>query len=328
MRVSVAMCTYNGARYVLDQIDTILNQTLVPDEIVISDDASQDGTLEVIEEHLRELRHAGTIIPSFVILRNTTPLGVTANFAQAISATSGEVVFLCDQDDRWAPTKVQIMSTVFTSDHSVLLAFSDATLINGEGLQVAGSLFRRLTLSAQERVALRSRRAVPVLIKRNVVTGATVAFRRSLLEIALPFPESWVHDEWLSMLAALRDGLNLVDGALTEYRLHETNQIGARKRTLLYRVRRTFEPRSERNRRLQQRSNDLADALEDRNITPNSDYRHFVSRKARFDQVRLSLPASRLRRLPTIFTELRRGNYRHYSSQGTLDVLRDFMQSS
>lgn len=221
LRVGVALCSYNGQDYIAQQIDSILQQTRQVDLIVVSDDGSTDHTLACIEAALSQGQ-----VP-WRLLRDGR-LGITKNFARAVAACEADVIFLCDQDDVWLPTKVERMMRVFEHDAAALLAFSDAQLV-GADLEVLGRRqFQMVRMTSQMQVSLQGPAAFPTLLRRNVVTGATVAFRRQLLDDALPFVDGWLHDEWLAIMASLRQGLRCVPEPLVLYRQHGRNQCGMR----------------------------------------------------------------------------------------------------
>ena len=125
------MCTHNGARWVERQVRSMLEQTVVPDQIVLSDDASTDDTVALVEALIAERHDAGSGI-ELLVLRNDSPLGVTANFEQAVRHCNGSVVILSDQDDEWEAHRVEAAMELFAADEELDLVASDALLIDGE----------------------------------------------------------------------------------------------------------------------------------------------------------------------------------------------------
>jgi hypothetical protein len=221
LRLGVAMCSYNGEAYIGQQIASILAQTRPVDCIVVSDDGSTDDTPGRVEAALR----AGPVPWRFL---GDGRLGITQNFARAVAACDADVILLCDQDDVWQPHKVERMARVFEEDPSALLAFSDARLVDAALQDLGRSQFQMVRMTDRLHHALEGPRAFETLLRRNVVTGATVAFRRSLLDAALPFMDGWLHDEWLAILAAVQGGLRCVAEPLVLYRQHWRNQCGMR----------------------------------------------------------------------------------------------------
>ena len=228
-RISVALCTYNGERFIAQQIESILAQSMPVDEIVLGDDASSDNTVQIVEE-----RVAGTNI-DLMVRRHNPGLGVRSNFADAISATTGDVIILCDQDDVWHQDKVEKL--VETLDDKELV-HSDARLVDAEGNPKGSALLEELNVSAWEKRNLVDGDALAVLLKRNLVTGATAAVKGEFARSIMPVPDGWIHDEWLGFIAAFDCQLVLLPEALTDYRQHENNQIGAKKEPLFVQINR------------------------------------------------------------------------------------------
>jgi hypothetical protein len=133
-------------------------------------------------------------------------------------------VVLSDQDDVWHPDRIANALRALAGEP--LLHFSEARLIDAHGKPLAGSLFSALELTAATLNALADGRAFETLVRRNIAPGATVAFKRKLLDYAFPFPGQWVHDEWLTVLAAARERVAASTDELIDYRLHGANQIG------------------------------------------------------------------------------------------------------
>ncbi|WP_308468145.1 glycosyltransferase family 2 protein [Rathayibacter soli] len=315
--ISVALCTHNGAAYLQTQLVSILEQTRPVDEIVVSDDASTDATLEIVRATLASI---GSV--KVTILHNDPPLGVTVNFEQAIRATTGDIVILCDQDDVWHPNRVA--AAVQGLANGALLQFSDASLIDMDGSPLGGSLFAALEIDAQTRAALVDGRAFQTLLKRNLATGATVAFRRELLGEALPIPAAWVHDEWLTIFAAVRESVAVSTEQLIGYRQHGANQIGVVEPTLRRKIARVLQPRGDRNRGLAERSRLLLERLVALQSEPGVIDR--ARRKVEIETFRAQLPAARIRRVLPVLRRAASGDYQRYCSQGLMDVVRDLLQ--
>ena len=231
--VSVALCTYKGEVYLAAQLDSILAQTLRPQEVVVFDDVSPDGTWVLLEQHAPRFHDAGI---NFVLNRNAVNLGYVANFEQALKATTRAIVFLCDQDDAWHPTKIERFLAEFERRPDLVALHSNARLVNGNGDDMKYSLFQALEVTRAELDAIHSGRAFEVLVRRNVVTGATLAVRRKVLENAAPAPTGWIHDEWLGMVATFFGTVDCIEEPTIDYRQHESNQVGARRRGFVERV--------------------------------------------------------------------------------------------
>jgi hypothetical protein len=321
--IAIALATYNGARYIEDQVRSFLTQTVPVTEIVLADDASGDDTIAIVERIVAE---AGARAPRLLVLSAAEPFGVTKNFERAIAATTSEFVALSDQDDVWHPRKLERLLDALTSAPKVLLANSDARLVDERGAPLESTLFERLEITAPDLNALRNGDAFGVLLRRNLVTGATVVFRRKLFDDARPFPVSWVHDEWLAIIAAASGRIVPLSERLMDYRQHGANQIGVARPSLQAKVARVLSPRGDRNRLLAERSQLLREALQRLGDAVDPHDVRRAAEKARFETRRAELPANRLRRIVPVMKLAASGDYSRYASQGRADVLRDLLQ--
>jgi glycosyltransferase involved in cell wall biosynthesis len=319
MSISVALCTYNGSAHLEEQLFSIARQTRKPDEVVVSDDGSQDRTLAIVAEVAQ-----ATGLP-VSILAPGSRRGVTANFARALNATTGDLVALCDQDDVWHESHLADLAARLEEDESLLLVHSDARMVEANGSPSGATLFAALRVRRRELRMIRAGHAFDVFIRRNLVTGATTMLRRSLVTRAAPFPSSWVHDEWLGIVAATRDGVDVIDRPLTDYRQHGANQIGAAMLTRRDLVGRLVRSPADRYQRLAAKWSDLAARAESLGLTAAQARR--VREKAAFELSRADDPSSRLGRLGRLLVRLVRGEYRRFASQGSLDVFRDLLAS-
>lgn len=318
--ISVALATYNGERFVRDQLRSILNQDAPVDEVVVADDGSTDTTLAIVDEVARA--NEGPMRVRVVATDRVG--GPTLNFERALASCRGDILILCDQDDVWEPTRVSSILPLFPADGVPRAVFSDATLIDGTGSVLPGSLHENLRVGHRERARLRDGRALEVLIRRNVVTGAATAVSRELYELAVPFPETWVHDEWLAILAASMGDITMLDERLVRYRLHGANQIGVADPDATSRLRRMMLPRGDRLARLLARSVELATRLDA--LDAPSTTRDLARSKAAFEARRALYPASRISRVPAVLRELARGSYPRFASQRRIDAVRDVLQ--
>ncbi|HEU5222619.1 MAG TPA: glycosyltransferase family 2 protein [Candidatus Lumbricidophila sp.] len=322
-RIGVALCTHNGAAHVEAQVRSILNQTRPVDELVVSDDASTDATIRLVEATVAAHVATGAQAPELKLLRNRLPLGVTANFEQALAATSSDVVALADQDDVWSPERVARALAELDAYPQAELVMSDARLIGGDGVDLRRTLFGTLGVDAALVDALRAD-PFEVLLHRNIVTGATVLLTRSLLERARPFPSAWVHDEWLAIVAAVGGGIAVCDAPLIEYRQHGANQIGVTKRTVSVLLERLRAPRTDRNARLLARATVMAERMPALAVG-RARVLAAAYEKLDHERRRSALPARRIARLAPVLQIWRTGGYRNYGL-GAQDALRDLVQ--
>lgn len=322
--ISVALGTHNGARYLREQLGSILAQSHPVAEIVLSDDASGDGTVELAEQVVTEHRSTDATTPALVVRRNPVALGVTGNFEQALRAASGDLVALSDQDDVWHPDRVERAVAEFAARPGLDLVAAEARLVDEAGAPLGSTLLETLGVDDATRASLATDAAFAQLLKRNVLTGATMMASRALVERAAPFPASWVHDEWLAVVASVGGGIAVIAEPLIDYRQHGANQIGVSRLGAGGRLARLREPRTARNARLLARAEDLAARLPaiaggDASVEAE------VQAKLAHERMRQRIPASRLRRLPPVWREWRTGAYGRYG-RGAQDVLRDLVQ--
>lgn len=218
--VSIAIATYNGSRFLAEQLRSILAQTRLPDEIVLSDDKSTDGT---VENARGILDRSG--IP-FLLITNPDSRGSTKNFENAISHCSGDIIFLCDQDDSWYPSKLELQSAILETDPALGYCFSNADLVDQSLNPIHKDLWSSLKLHRWIRRYENDQ--CGTLVLRPLLTGAASAFRRKPLLDAMPFDEGWVHDRWASIFCSAH-GIpgKAISQSLFAYRQHPSQQLSA-----------------------------------------------------------------------------------------------------
>ena len=318
MKTSVACCVYNGARHLGAQLDSLVAQSRRPDEIVVVDDHSTDASASLIDAFARSLPSDVTLI----VERNAHNLGIVANFEKALASTTGDVIFLCDQDDVWHPSKIETMTRAFEQRADLLMLFTDARLIDDRGRPLGHTLFESLEMSRRERRSIRSGDAFSALIARNLVTGAGTALRRSVFERARPFPIEWVHDEWLAIHAAALGTVDFVESPLFDYRQHASNQIGVRRLTLRDKVAKLFAPRGDRYRKMERRTDLLLQRLSVPALQVAQARLDRIADKLAHVRVRSCLPLRRVARPAAILRETASRRYGRYSL-GLRGILRD-----
>ena len=326
VNVSVALCTYNGAAYLEEQLLSILGQSLRPDEIVVSDDGSTDETLAVLGRVVEAWRAEDAAhVVEIMVLRNATALGVTANFEQALSACSGDLIALSDQDDIWWAERLERMVAEFTRRPELQMLHADARLVDAAGEPLGFTLLQTLGVSDADRAAVHAGNAINAYLHRNIVTGATMMMRRELVEQSRPFPAAWVHDEWMAMVAAATGLVDLLEGPLTDYRQHGGNQIGVTNLDASSKLGRLRTPRTARNARLLARAAALQQRASGFEPAASASVLALVDAKLAHETRRSSLPAARLLRVGPIVRGWRAGDYSRFGL-GLQDVLRDLVQ--
>lgn len=220
MRVSIALCTYNGERFLSEQLASIAAQTRLPDELVVCDDVSSDGTIPILEAFADDSPFPVRIH------RNDRNIGSTQNFAQAISRCDGDVIFLCDQDDIWYPPKIERLCNELERNPDKSLIFTDADLVDADGQSLNRTVWQSVGFNAAARHDMLAGKP-DLLFSTCFVTGATAAFRTSWRDFLLPIPNCWVHDAWIAFLIHASGGCIFIDDSLIAYRQHSQQQIGA-----------------------------------------------------------------------------------------------------
>lgn len=206
--ISIAMATYNGAAFLRGQLDSFAGQSLLPDELVITDDGSSDATAQVVADF-------AAIAPFAVrFVRNDERLGFNGNFARAIDLARGEIIFISDQDDLWYPDKIATVAARFDDDPRCLCVVNDQMIADEDGHELGRTVLTN----------------VRALGKPDswYGPGCCTAFRRALLGVLAPFPGNIVaYDHWINGIA---DGLgvrSLIELPLQSYRRHTTNASGS-----------------------------------------------------------------------------------------------------
>ena len=213
-KISVAMCTYNGEKYISEQLDSIINQTVKPDEIIICDDGSTDRTLEIIEYYL----HNEDIVINLHI--NSTNLGFRKNFEKCISLCNFDVVFLSDQDDVWVNDKIESVINAFNNNSNLVYAYSDAYVTDSNLNVVRESLLSNDKFVDKQNFFNQCQaKCFPL--------GFSVAVMREYALDIMPF--GYDHDNWLALFAPVYGDIAFIDKKLVYYRRHKNTTSNAEK---------------------------------------------------------------------------------------------------
>jgi glycosyltransferase involved in cell wall biosynthesis len=203
--VSIAMATYNGARFLDEQLASFAAQTRLPDELVVTDDGSTDGTIQVLE------RFATSSPFPVRIERNREKLGLHRNFEKALSLATGDVVLVSDQDDIWYPNKVETVVVALEKRPDMLALHHDEHILDQDtGELLDGTLAERTAhLGGWDRM---------------LAAGNCTALRREVLAILLPLPENVFYDEWINWVPDLLGGRLVLREPLQLWRRHGANE--------------------------------------------------------------------------------------------------------
>ncbi len=209
-KISVCMASYNGKEYIQEQIETILANLLEEDELIISDDGSTDGTLDVLDRYSAKY-------PQIKVARGPRQ-GVVRNFENAIRMSSGDLIFLSDQDDLWTKDKAETVKECFAESRCTCVVHN-ADVIDSCGKVLIPSYFTYRN----------SGPGIARNILKNSYIGCCMAFRKELLPYVLPFPDDiHMHDQWIGILSDYYGHSCFCDKILLHYRRHEGNVTGLR----------------------------------------------------------------------------------------------------
>ncbi|SDT22695.1 Glycosyltransferase involved in cell wall bisynthesis [Mucilaginibacter mallensis] len=216
-KISVAMTTYNGEMYLQQQIDSIINQTYSPDEIIVSDDCSTDGTKEILKEYQAK----GLII----YLTNNGKNGVVPNFKNAVKhCKKDNFIALADQDDIWLPEKLETALTQLKKiDINIpALVFSDLNVIDGDNKTINQSFFKEIVKVDPQFEQLRS------LMYSNKVIGCATLFNPCMRNYFDSMPNDvFMHDYWIALIAFTFGQHVYINQPLIKYRRHNNNVTSA-----------------------------------------------------------------------------------------------------
>ena len=210
--ISIVLCTYNGEKFLQEQVESLLSQTYKNMEIIVSDDCSTDNTRNVLERYRND--------PRFTIVLQERNLGPIKNFEHATSLAKGEFISFSDQDDIWLPEKLEKLHAAIGDKW---LVYSDSELVNEEG--------QRLGKKLSDLRNMYSGNDTRGFVFSNVVWGHAMLINNDLLKHVLPIPSGVPHDIWMAFKAAALTGIHYVNEPLTLYRQHEhtvTKTVGAK----------------------------------------------------------------------------------------------------
>jgi glycosyltransferase involved in cell wall biosynthesis len=315
--LNIAMCTYNGAAYVRQQLESFAAQTRRPDELLVCDDRSTDDTMSIVRDFAAEA-------PFPVHMHvNEQNLGLNQNFANALNMSDGDAVFFSDQDDVWRPEKIEKFEREFVADRDVGLVFADARVVDPQLSPVGHTHWQSVDFSAALQDRVKSGGAFDVLARHCFVAGATMAVRADLKRAILPLPPTWAFDAWAAMVAASLTKTRIIAEPLNDYRQHPKQALGGAKKGFW---RRYVEAKRAVDASYYIKAAEMAERLRDRllaNGVAIGDRRiAHLDQKIRFSRSRAEMRRSMLMRYPLLIRELTAGRY-HKFGQGFRSVAVD-----
>lgn len=220
--IDILIPTYNGAKYLKAQLDSILNQSYPNWRILIRDDGSTDGTLEIIEDW--NCSHPDKL---FIILDGDKGLGVSQSFGRLLMASSADYVMLCDQDDFWDSEKIRksldkIHEEEQKGKQIPLMVCTDLEVVDSGLNTISKSFWRDRKDSPQILEDFEK------LIAHSVVTGNTIMLNRAAVKLVFPIKTCFfLYDQWISIKVARYGKILFLDEALVKYRQHNNNVLGS-----------------------------------------------------------------------------------------------------
>lgn len=323
VKISVAMCTYNGVRFLHAQLESIASQARQPDEVVICDDGSSDETVILAEQWAR------TAPFQVHIHVNPERIGSIRNFDQAIAKCSGDLLALCDQDDVWLDHKLGEAERAFKSDPGLGVWFTDALLVDEQLRVLSETLWEKLGFDARMQRTIRSPGAFEILLGRSLVTGATMVFQRRLKELVQPIPSTlryFIHDRWIATTIAAVAPLGCSPRPSMLYRQHPGQQLGVADRPSLLE---SLPNRLSREPGPYLDDLTASEALHERlsrstAFKPDPQAVASLYERIRLLTMRTRLPVSRWRRILPVATSVLNGSY-HRQARGIASALKDLV---
>ena len=224
--ISIVVTTYNGERYIEKQLDSLRQQTVQADEVIIVDDCSTDNTFKLVEKYIY---FYGL---NWTLLSNKYNQGYKKNFYNAISMASGDLIFLCDQDDEWHKDKIETMMKKFNTNTQILALSCAVKLIDKDSIPIrikkeknrynSNFLYNKASINKLTYFDLE------YILKHNISPGCTMAFKSCLKDcFEKIYDYNMPHDWFLNMIAATLNGCAFLNETLVDYRCHSNNAIGA-----------------------------------------------------------------------------------------------------
>lgn len=222
MKVSVALCTYNGEEYLSYQLETIMNQTVIPDELIICDDRSSDQTMDILSTYQEKY-------PQILkVFQNENNLGFIKNFEKALYLCTNEIIIISDQDDTWEKDKIEETVRFFNENPQFDGVFHDLKLMNEKDIQPSYLNWKNISYEDITKDIQENKLFVSLVNKGSFILGCALAIRKSVLENygIKDFPIA--HDYFIVQKLSIKNKLGFIPKALSSYRLHPGQVYGLR----------------------------------------------------------------------------------------------------
>jgi glycosyltransferase involved in cell wall biosynthesis len=324
-RISIAMATYQGARFLSEQLESFLAQTLLPNELCVSDDGSDDGTLDIVQKFAERAPFA------VKVAANLAPAGAGSNFQNAAQQCTGDIILFSDQDDVWLAEHIERLVAPMQLDSRIVAVASNSMYVT-QSLELTG-----VTLEQSERIPTGLRNATmrlppnqfELVLRHRISAGHGMAFRTWILPLLTPFSDHWIYDQWVFILAAAAGFVTYEPRPLTLHRQHGQQHVKNRKRTLRSWATVSAAVPLSRQHSEVEKWRDLLTRLQDRRqlVRDYDSAERSLEEKLNFvthrEQIRSAPLASRI---PLITSELIKGKY-HRLGRGFITLARDLYGS-
>lgn len=226
MKISLLMATYNGEKYIVEQLESIYNQTIMPDEVLIADDVSNDGTVGLIEKFIEQ--HD---LKNWKLMINSNNKGYKKNFYDLIQQATGDIIFLSDQDDVWEKNKIELMTKELEKNSKIksinaAVKYVDSRL-NPLEVKLKSDFYNENLLYYKGQLGFLTNIPLSSIIVANITPGCAMCFSKDIKEEFLEtYDFNLPHDWHLNLLAAIHEGCFFMNEILIKYRIHENNTIG------------------------------------------------------------------------------------------------------
>lgn len=221
--VGVVLATYNGEKYICKQLESIQNQSVQVDRLVVVDDHSNDNTVRYT------LKKLNMTAFKYTHIINKTNEGVAKSFERAVVNCDADYIFFCDQDDEWEHDKIKVMMDIML-ENKVQAAFSNAEVVD-EKMNHIGDLWESIGYKPDEKITIYKKgdnKFLLELIRHNVATGMCMCIDSNIKNEILPLSKWGIHDKWIILIAAARYKICSINIKLVRYRQHRDNQIGTK----------------------------------------------------------------------------------------------------
>ena len=220
--VDILLATYNGEKYITEQIESILNQTYKDFRLLISDDCSTDNTRQIISEYVKKDKR-------IIVYTQKENIGVVQNFEFLMKKVENDYFMFSDQDDIWKENKIEITLNKLENANASLV-YSDLEVVDSD-LNITYESYWKLKGIYQK---IKKYNNFDSLYLNNFVTGCTIIAKKELIDKALPLPKNSkyvLHDYWLALIASQEGNIEYVEESLIKYRQHKNNKVGSKKKS-------------------------------------------------------------------------------------------------